>query len=198
MVKILMMYACLGVTWHLNFLAEWLGSFTCHCSNKGWNGHQIRVSTESQLWRRKSSRHSCWDSNSQPFNQEYGGLPTRYLASCFTWKWLKKRTEWLTCCGCVVSLINKPDPYLCYGRPDGWVTYLLWMDSLSNQQTWPLPVMGGLMAEWLTCCGWTVSLINKPDPYLCYGRPDGWVTYLLWMDNLSNQQTWPLPVLWEA
>ena len=28
-------------------LAEWPGSFTCHCGNTGWNGHRIRVSTES-------------------------------------------------------------------------------------------------------------------------------------------------------
>ena len=28
-------------------LAKWLGSFTCHCSNTGWIGHQVRVSTES-------------------------------------------------------------------------------------------------------------------------------------------------------
>ena len=29
------------------FLAEWPGSFTCHCGNAGWNGHRIRVQTES-------------------------------------------------------------------------------------------------------------------------------------------------------
>ena len=28
-------------------MAEWPGSFTCHCANTGWNGHRIRVSTES-------------------------------------------------------------------------------------------------------------------------------------------------------
>ena len=28
------------------FLAEWPGSFTCHCGNTGWNGHWISVSTE--------------------------------------------------------------------------------------------------------------------------------------------------------
>ena len=27
--------------------AEWQGSFTCHCSNVGWNRHRIRVSIES-------------------------------------------------------------------------------------------------------------------------------------------------------
>ena len=29
-------------------LAKWPGSFTCLCSNMGWNGHRIRVSTQSQ------------------------------------------------------------------------------------------------------------------------------------------------------
>ena len=28
-------YACLAVTCHLRFLAEWLGSFTCYCGNMG-------------------------------------------------------------------------------------------------------------------------------------------------------------------
>ena len=27
-------------------LAEWQGSFTCYCSNTGWNGNWIRASTE--------------------------------------------------------------------------------------------------------------------------------------------------------
>ena len=51
-------------------LAEWPGSFTRYRSNTGWNGLWIRVSTQSSLWRRKFSCHSCWDSNSQPFDHE--------------------------------------------------------------------------------------------------------------------------------
>ena len=62
-------------------LAKWLGSFTCHCGNMGWNGHWMRVSTESQLWRRKFSHCSCRVSNSQSFhyeslNHESSTLPT--------------------------------------------------------------------------------------------------------------------------
>ena len=41
-------------------LAEWPGSFTCHCSNGGGgNRHGIRVSTQSWLWRTEFSYHSC-------------------------------------------------------------------------------------------------------------------------------------------
>ena len=57
------------------FLAKWLGSFTCHCGNTGWNGHQIRVSTESYLLRRKFSCSTCQDLNVQPYDQESGILP---------------------------------------------------------------------------------------------------------------------------
>ena len=56
------------------FLAEWLESFTCHCDNTGWNGHQIRVSTQSWLWRRNFSHCSCRDLNSVL-------LPTSYPSS---------------------------------------------------------------------------------------------------------------------
>ena len=62
-------------------LAEWLGPFMCHCSNTGWNGHQIRVSSQSQLWRRKFSRRSCQDLNSQPFGHESSTLPANYPGS---------------------------------------------------------------------------------------------------------------------
>ena len=61
-------------------LAEWLGSFTCHCRNTEWNGHQIRVSTQSWHWRRKFSRYSCRDSNLQPLDHESGTLTTSYPA----------------------------------------------------------------------------------------------------------------------
>ena len=43
----------------------------------GWNGHWIRVSTQSRLWRRKFPCHSCWDSNSQPFDHESGALTNK-------------------------------------------------------------------------------------------------------------------------
>ena len=38
-----MVYAFLGLNSHLHFFAQGLGSFTCHCSNLGWNKHQIRA-----------------------------------------------------------------------------------------------------------------------------------------------------------
>ena len=62
-------------------LAEWPGSFTCDCSNRGWNGQQVRVCTESSLWRREFSHHSCQNSSSQPFDQESGTLPTSYITT---------------------------------------------------------------------------------------------------------------------
>ena len=58
-------------------LAEWPESFMCYCGNMGWNGHWIRVSTHSWLWRRKFFHHSCWDSNSQPFDHESSALTNK-------------------------------------------------------------------------------------------------------------------------
>ena len=57
-------------------LAEGPGSFTCQCSAviQGLNGHQIRVSTQSWLQRRKFSHCSCKDLNSQPFDHESSAL----------------------------------------------------------------------------------------------------------------------------
>ena len=56
-------------------LAEQPGSLTCHCSNTGWDRHQIRFSTERNISRR--------DSNSQPFNHESGVLPSELSRSPF-------------------------------------------------------------------------------------------------------------------
>ena len=47
------------------------GVFTCHCSNMGME-QTPNKSQQHKLWRRKFSRSSCWDSNSQPFNYESG------------------------------------------------------------------------------------------------------------------------------
>ena len=45
-------------------LAEWLVFFLrATVVARGWNGHRIRISTQSWLWRRKFSRRSCLDSN---------------------------------------------------------------------------------------------------------------------------------------
>ena len=81
-------------------LAEWPGSFTCHCGNTGWNGHPIGITTESSLWRRKFSHRSCRDSNSQYLDHESDALTNKlysYVAltkeisaenaqtSCYVW-----------------------------------------------------------------------------------------------------------------
>ena len=42
---------------------------------------RIRISTESQLWRRKFPPHSCRDSNLQPFNHDSSALPKSYPSS---------------------------------------------------------------------------------------------------------------------
>ena len=52
-----------------------------YCNNLGWNGKRRTVSTESKLWRRKSSRQSFWGSSSQLLHQESGALPTSYPSS---------------------------------------------------------------------------------------------------------------------
>ena len=69
------MYACLRVTCHLHFRQNDRGFLRATAVTRGWNGHRIRVSTQSYLWRRKFSRRSCRDSNSQPFDHECGALP---------------------------------------------------------------------------------------------------------------------------
>ena len=72
---------CLGVTCHLNFWQNDQGLLHATAITRRWNGHQIRVSTQGWLWRRKFSHHSCWDSNSQSFDQE---SPTSYPI-CRVW-----------------------------------------------------------------------------------------------------------------
>ena len=47
-------YACLGVTCHMNFWQNDRGLLSATAVTRGWNGHRIRVSTQSWLWRRKS------------------------------------------------------------------------------------------------------------------------------------------------
>ena len=64
------MYACLGVTCHLHFWLDDQGLLCATAITRGWNEHQIRVGIQSELWRRKFSHRSCWESNSQPFNHE--------------------------------------------------------------------------------------------------------------------------------
>ena len=67
-------YACLGVSCHLHFWQNDRGLLRATAVARGWSGHRTRVSIQSWLWRRKFSRRSCRDSNSQPFDDESGAL----------------------------------------------------------------------------------------------------------------------------
>ena len=51
-------YACLGVNCHLHFWQNDWGLLCATAVTWGWNGHRIRVSTQSRLWRRKFSCYS--------------------------------------------------------------------------------------------------------------------------------------------
>ena len=74
-------YACLDVTCHLHSWQNDQGLLHATAVTQGWNGHQRRVSTQSQLWRRKFSHRSCRDSNSQPFDHKPSTLTTSYPSS---------------------------------------------------------------------------------------------------------------------
>ena len=72
------MYACLDVTCHLHFW--WNNSGLLHSTlvTHGWNGHHMKISTESELWRRTFSCHSCWVLDPCPLDHKSGSLPTGY------------------------------------------------------------------------------------------------------------------------
>ena len=58
-------------------LAEWLGSFMCHCSNTGVE-QTLNKSWHTKLTLgKKFSCCSCWDSHSQPFNHKSGALTNK-------------------------------------------------------------------------------------------------------------------------
>ena len=69
--------ACFGVTCHLHFWQNDRDLLRATEITRGWNGHRIRVSTQSWLWGRKFSCRSCRDSNSQPFDHESGALTNK-------------------------------------------------------------------------------------------------------------------------
>ena len=71
------MSAYLGVTRHLHFRQNGRGLLRATAVTRGWNGHRIRVRTQSPLRRRTFSRRSCRDWNSQPFDQESGALTNK-------------------------------------------------------------------------------------------------------------------------
>ena len=59
-------YVCLGVTCHLHFLQNDRGLLHATAVTRGRNGHQIKISTQSYLWRRKFFHcccHGIWTRN---------------------------------------------------------------------------------------------------------------------------------------
>ena len=58
---------CLDATCHLQFLAEWPGSFMCHCSNMGLEWTLNKSQHTKLTLEKKFSCRSCQDSNSQTF-----------------------------------------------------------------------------------------------------------------------------------
>ena len=77
-------YACLSVTCHLRFWQNDRGLLRATDVARGWNGHQIKDSSQSSLWRRKFARRSLRESHSRPFDHESGALPTRYPGTTCT------------------------------------------------------------------------------------------------------------------
>ena len=71
--SIKVVYACRWQV-HLHFWENDRGILRATAVTRGWNGHRIRVSSQSSFWRRKFSRRSCRDSNSQPFDHESGAF----------------------------------------------------------------------------------------------------------------------------
>ena len=61
---------CLGVTCHLHFWQNDWGLLHANAVTWKKNGQQTGVSTESQLWRRKLSSHSCQHLNLQLLDHE--------------------------------------------------------------------------------------------------------------------------------
>ena len=114
----------------------------------------MRVSTQSWLWRRKSPRRSCRDSNSQPFDHE-SGAPYTSLKSCnLTYIIiiiiiiiivypLTTRVVWVS------QMISQPvsSIFPCFPLPSG---------------TWQTP---GLSILW--CCLPTSSSAFSPSPFHC-------------------------------
>ena len=60
------------LTCHLHIWQADRGLLRATAVTRGWNGHRIRISTESKLWRTKFFRRPCRESNSQPFDHESG------------------------------------------------------------------------------------------------------------------------------
>ena len=72
-------YACSGVTCHLHFWQNDWGLLRATAVTRGWNRHQIRASTQSYIWRRKFSHHSCWNSADMQETQGKYNWPRFFL-----------------------------------------------------------------------------------------------------------------------
>ena len=70
-------YACVGVTCHLQFWEIDRGILRATAVTRGWNGHRIKVSTQSWPWWRTLSCHFCPDSNSEPTDHESGAVTNK-------------------------------------------------------------------------------------------------------------------------
>ena len=69
-------YACLAVTCHLHFWQNDRELLRATAVTRGGTDSEIRVSTESRIWRMKFSRLFCRDSNPRPFSHDSGALTT--------------------------------------------------------------------------------------------------------------------------
>ena len=101
------MYVC-----QLNFCKNDRGLLRATVVTRGWNWHQVRVSRQ-KLWKRKFSRLSCQESNSQPFDHELGALPNE----------LSRLPRSLPL-GCPLTFCTSSDRYM-------------WCDDLRFALTWP-------------------------------------------------------------
>ena len=78
-------YACLGVTCHLHFWQNDWGLLHATAVTWGWNGHRIRVSTQSKLSRRSFSRCSWRDFELAAFQSQVQCSPNKL-------SWIPKAT----------------------------------------------------------------------------------------------------------
>ena len=69
-------YACLAVTCHLHFLAEWPGFLRATVVTRGWNGYRNKSQHRKSTLEKKILPQTSRDSNPRPFNHESGALTT--------------------------------------------------------------------------------------------------------------------------
>ena len=86
-------HECWGVTCYLHFWQNDRGLLHATAVIRGWSGHQIRVSTQTLLWRRKFSCCFCQDSNSKPFDHKSSALTSKLSWLTHTQEHPKVRKE---------------------------------------------------------------------------------------------------------